>query len=81
MIRWSCQRLQGWVPVAAEPDAEAIGKSRQLRTPLAHPFRGLREVRAASRPDLDLGRDQLADEVLVDVGSLARRPAAPRSGS
>ena len=55
---------------AGKPDAEAIGKIGQLRAPLAHPFRDLREVRAASRLDLDFGRDQLADEVLVDVGSL-----------
>src|SRR5205085_5439488 len=51
---------------AAEADPELAHELRELGTPLAHPGRDLRERLAAAGLDLDLGRDQLADEVLLE---------------
>src|SRR5207253_2511106 len=56
-------------PGGCEGDAELICKLRELRTTLGHPLRRLAEARAPSRLDLDLGGDQLADEVLVELRS------------
>ena len=75
MIRWSCQRLHGCVPVraSATPTGRELG---QLRPPLAHPLRRLGERLAPAGAHLDLGRDQLADEVLLE-----RRPCAAACSS
>src|SRR5713226_3797313 len=56
-----------------EPDSEAVGQLPELRSPFGHSLGRFGEVRATSRLDLDLRRDQLADEVLVELRS--RRPS------
>ncbi len=53
----------------AEHDAELVGEREELVAPLAHARRGFSEVVAAARADLDLGGDQLADEVVLELGS------------
>jgi hypothetical protein len=45
----------------------------ELLAALAHPRRALVERRAAARANLHLRRDQLADEVLFELGALSRR--------
>src|ERR671925_242850 len=39
-------------------------------SPLSHSRRGLREIVAAARPDLDLGGDQLPHQVILELGVL-----------
>jgi hypothetical protein len=60
-------------PGACEPDREPVGQIEELRAALAHPFRDLPEVRTAARLDLDLGRDQLPDDVFVELRPLGAR--------
>ena len=55
---------------AAELDAEVVGQLAQLGAPLRHERRGLGEGLAAAGPDLDFGRDQLTDDVRLEVRSL-----------
>ena len=81
MIRWSCQRLHGCVPVAASAALSGERELVQLRAPLGHVRHGLGERLAAPGADLDLGRDQLADEMLLERGRPARPPETLRSGS
>src|SRR5256885_439782 len=50
-------------------DVEAVGQLCELRPARRHPFGGLSEARTASCLDLDLGGDQLADEMLVEVAA------------
>src|SRR5437763_2728499 len=57
---------------AAEADPELARELRELAAPLAHAGRTVRERLAAPGLDLDLGRDQLADEVLLEHGPLRR---------
>ena len=73
MMRWSFQELHGCVAGRAERDPERLGELVQLRAPLAHPGGRFGEVLAAARSNLDLRRDQLADEVLLERGSLRGR--------
>ena len=70
MIRWSCQRLHGCVPVAPSSTPSDVRELVQLRAPLAH-LRGASAKRlAAAGAHLDLGGDQLADEVLLERRAL-----------
>jgi hypothetical protein len=50
-----------------QTDVEAIGELGELVTALRHALRRLAEVATATGLDLDLGRDQLADQVLVQL--------------
>ena len=68
MIRWSCQRLHGCVAGAAEGELQLARERVQLRAALRHRGRGLGEVDAPAGAHLDLGRDQLTDEVRREVG-------------
>src|SRR3954465_9478820 len=52
-----------------EPDVEAADELGELLPALRHLLGDLRKRRTASRLDLDLGGDQLADEVLVELGA------------
>ena len=52
-----------------ERDVEAVGELGQLLPARGHPLRCLPERGAAPGLDLDLGRDQFADEVLVDLAA------------
>ena len=61
------------MPVAREPDPERLARIGELRPALGDPRGRLGEVFAAAGPDLDLGGDQLADEVLVERGALRHR--------
>ena len=54
---------------AAEHDPERLCERRELAAPFADPGRRLGERLAAPRADLDLGGDQLADDVLLDLGA------------
>ena len=53
-------------------DSEAAGELLELCAPLADLHCRLGEARATARSDLDLGRDQLADEVLFERRPLRR---------
>jgi len=53
----------------SEPDSETVGELPELCTALAHSLRGHAEVLATPGLDLDLGCNQLADEVLIEVRS------------
>src|SRR5262249_33933928 len=53
-------------------DVEAAGELGQLLTPLDHRAGGLREVVAPARLGLSLGHDQLAAEMLVELGARGR---------
>ena len=64
----------------AERDPEPVRELGQLGAPLAQRLRRLGEALAAAGLDLDLGRDQLADEMRLELGAARRPPAAPRSG-
>ena len=55
----------------AERDAEPVGELDELLAPLAHARGRLGERLAAAGPHLDLGGDQLADEVLLELGARA----------
>src|SRR6266498_4012936 len=63
----------GMRPGGGERDADRLGELEELRPPLSQPGRGLVEVLAAARADLDLRGDQLANEVLLE-----RRPGGGR---
>ena len=69
MIFCSCQGLHGCVPVApsAIPSPSASASSCARRS--ASLALGLVERLAAAGLDLDLGGDQLADDVALEVGS------------
>jgi hypothetical protein len=54
-------------PGPAEQDAELVGERAELLAPLAHPRRRLGEALTAAGADLDLRRDQLADEMLLEL--------------
>jgi hypothetical protein len=56
-----------------EGGAEVVREPVELRSTLAEPLRRLREVLRAPGPDLDLRRDQLAYEVLLEVRPLRGR--------
>ena len=72
MIRWSCQGLHGCVPVA--PSAIPSGSTSACSCARRRPSQpDLRERRAAPRLDLDLGGDQLADEVRLEHGAQRSR--------
>src|SRR6266508_4549760 len=58
----------------AELGAERIGQRHELPTTLPHAGRGLGERLAAAGSDLDLRRDQLTDQVLLELGALCGRP-------
>ena len=60
-------------PRGAEQDVEAPGELEELAPPLGHGGGGFGERPALAGADLDLGRDQLADEVLGE-----RRPLGAR---
>ena len=72
MIRCSCHGLHGCVPVAPSATPSLVGELVQLLAALAEPRRGLVEGVAAAGADLDLGGDQLADEVLLERRALRR---------
>jgi hypothetical protein len=63
MMRCSCHGLQGWVPVAPRLTPIQLG---ELDAALAQARGGLFEIDAAAGANLDLGGDQLADEVLLE---------------
>ena len=73
MIRCSCHGLQGCVPVAPSATPSAVGELAELGTALGHARGRVGEGLAAARPDLDLGRDQLADEMRLELGALRGR--------
>ena len=52
--------------MAPRASPSPLGDLRELRAARAHPLRRLREGLAPAGPHLRLGRDQLADEVVVD---------------
>ena len=53
----------------AERDADLSREALHLRPPLAHRGSCLAELGTPPGADLDLGRDQLADEMRLDVGA------------
>src|SRR6185503_21046589 len=57
----------------AECEVEPAGELEELSAALGHRRRGLCKGLAAPRTDFDLGRDQLADEVLFDLRPLGSR--------
>ncbi len=57
-----------------EPDAERVDEAAQLDAPLADLLRRLGERVAPARAHLDLGGDQLSDEVRLEVGALRGVP-------
>ena len=69
MIRCSCHGLHGCVPTrrGPTPSGSASARSCARRSPSA--LGGLRERVAAAGADLDLGGDQLADEVRLELGA------------
>ena len=73
MIRCSCHGDHGCVPVAPSAIPSGSTSGLQLRSALRHRSRDVGERLAAPRLDLDLGGDQLADEVRLEQ-------RAPRSG-
>ncbi len=54
----------------AEREAEAVGELAELGTALGDERDRVGEGLAAARPDLDLGRDQLTDEMRLELGAL-----------
>src|SRR5262249_15190280 len=62
----------GVCPRGAQRDRKRLDDRCELCPPFRHPCWHLRKARAAPGLDLDLGRDQLADEMWVD-GRSARR--------
>ena len=70
MIRCSCHGLHGCVPVGAEGHAQLVGELPQLGPPLGDSRHDLGERLAPAGPDLDLGRDQLPDEMRLELGAL-----------
>jgi hypothetical protein len=63
-------RAPGVRPGGAKEDAELVGERGQLVPALAHEDGSLREALAASGPDLYFRRNQLADEVVFELGPL-----------
>ena len=57
----------------SERDAERVREGQELDAALGEPRRRFREALAATRADLDLGRDQLAGEVRLERRPLRRR--------
>ena len=55
---------------AGKGDSERLGQLAQLGAALAEQHGGLLESLAAAGADLDLGRDQLADEMRLERGAL-----------
>ena len=72
MMRWSCQRLHGCVPVPPRAICSSRATLWILAAPLLHRDCRLAEVLAAAGSHLDLRRDQLADDVRGEIG-LERR--------
>ena len=62
---------------SAEREVEPAGELEELPAALGHRGRGLGERLAASRANLDLGRDQLADEVGVALAATGTHPWSP----
>jgi hypothetical protein len=56
-----------------EQDAVVVCELSQLASAFGDTRRRFRERLAAARPHLDLGRDQLADKVLVELSAPGRR--------
>ena len=69
MIRCSCHGLHGCVPVAPSATPRGSASVAELLPPLAEQRRGVGERVAAAGADLDLGGDQLADEVRLELRS------------
>ena len=63
----------GMCPGRAEQEPHRLHERLQLGAALGHRGRHVRERLLAPRPDLDLGRDELADEVLLETGAARRR--------
>ena len=59
-------------PGRAEEQAHRLGERLELRAPLGHRAGNVGEGLLAPRPDLDLGGDELADEVLLERGAARR---------
>ena len=57
---------------ARKRDIEAVGQLRELSAAHRHQLRDLGERCAAARLDLDLGSDQLAHDVLVELAARCR---------
>ena len=72
MMCWSCQRLHGMRPGRAQTHLVRFGELEELPASLDDEAGGFGEGLAASGPHLDLGRDQLADQMLFQR-SAARR--------
>ena len=72
MIRCSCHGLHGMRAGRAERDAARLGERAELLAPLAEERGGVGERVAAAGADLDLGGDQLADEVRLELRPLRR---------
>ena len=71
MIRWCFQSAHGCVPVAPSEDPHRLDERLELGTALGHRAGDVGERVLPARADLDLGGDQLADEMLLE-----RRPGA-----
>ena len=72
MIRCSCHGLHGCVPIAPSPMPSGSASSSSWRAALERRGRRLGERLAAAGADLDLGGDQLADEVRLELGAAGR---------
>ena len=72
MIRCSCHGLHGCVPVARERDPARLDELAELLPALAEERSRVGEGVAAAGADLDLRRDQLADEMRLELGSPRR---------
>ena len=73
MMRWSCQRLHGCVPVPPRPICRSRATEWIWRATFLHRRRSFGEVLAAAGAHLDFGGDQLADDIRREVGLDRRR--------
>ena len=71
MIRCSCHGLHGCVAGRAERDPARLDERPELFAALAEERSRVGERVAAAGADLDLGRDQLADEMRLELGAPA----------
>ena len=69
MIRWSFQFAQGCEPVAPSVSPSGSTRPTSWQAPIGDRLRDLGERLQAPGLDLDLGGDQLAREMALDLGS------------
>ena len=70
MMRWSRQLAHGCVPVAPRVEPQRLDEGGELGAPLGERRRDVGERLLLAGLHLDLGRDQLADEVRLERRAL-----------